>query len=81
MTSRRPRTSPSDSQQGSNFFLDPNDRFGVFQPLTQPGIFTAKLAEIGVRRLGGGHRLGATSQRLQRLERAGVALAPPIGQG
>jgi hypothetical protein len=32
--------------------LDSNDRFGVFEPLTQSGVFAAKLAEIGVRRLG-----------------------------
>jgi hypothetical protein len=60
--------------------LDPNDRFGVFEPLTQPGVFAAKLDKIGVRRLSD-HGLGAASQRLQRLERAGIALAAPIGQG
>jgi hypothetical protein len=38
--------------------LDPNDRFGVFEPLTQPGVFAAKLAEIGVRGLDD-HGLGA----------------------
>jgi hypothetical protein len=57
--------------------LDPNDRFGVFEPLTQPGVFAAKLAEIGVRRLDD-HGLGAASQRLQRLERAGIPLAAPL---
>jgi hypothetical protein len=60
--------------------LDPNDRFGVFEPLTQPGIFAAQLAEIGVRRLSN-HGFGAASQRFERLERAGIALAAPIGQG
>jgi hypothetical protein len=59
--------------------LDSNDRFGVFEPLTQRGIFAAKLVEIG-----GGlgeHGLGAASQRLERLEGARIALAAPIGQG
>jgi hypothetical protein len=32
--------------------LDPNDRFGVFKPLMQPGVFATKLAKIGVRGLG-----------------------------
>jgi hypothetical protein len=60
--------------------LDPNDRFGVLKALTKPGVFTAKLAEIGVRGLGD-HRLGAASERLERLERTGIPLAAPIGQG
>ena len=80
MTSRRPRTLPSVSPARLQLFLDPNDRFGVFEPLTQPRVFAAKLAEVGVRRLGD-HGLGAASQRLQRLERTGIPLAAPIGQG
>jgi len=60
--------------------LDPNDRFGVFEPLTQPGVFAAKLAEIGVCGLGG-LRLGAAPQRFERSEGACIPLAPPISQG
>jgi hypothetical protein len=60
--------------------LDFNDRFSVFEPLTQPGIFAAKLVAIGVRGLGG-HGLGAASLRLERLEGARIALAAPVGQG
>ena len=60
--------------------MDPNDRFGVLQPLTQPGVFTAKLVEIGVRGLSE-HGLGATSLRLERLEGARIPLAAPVGQG
>jgi hypothetical protein len=59
--------------------LDSNDCFGVFEPLTQPGVFAAKLVEIG-----GGlgkHGLGATPQRLERFEGARIPLAAPIGQG
>jgi len=58
--------------------LDANDRFGVVKPLTQSDVFTAKLAEVGVRGLGK-HGLGAASERLERLERAGIPLAAPIG--
>ncbi len=57
-----------------------DDRFGVLKPLTQPGVFPTKLAEIGGLRLAE-HRLGAASERLERLERTGIALAAPIGQG
>jgi hypothetical protein len=46
--------------------LDPNDRFGVFKPLTQPSVFATKLAKIGVRGLGD-HEFGAAPQRLERL--------------
>jgi hypothetical protein len=60
--------------------LDPDDRFGVLKPLTQSGVFTTKLAEIGVRGLGD-HGLGAASERLERLERTSIALAAPLGQG
>jgi len=60
--------------------LDADDGFGVFEPLTQPGVFTTKLAEVGVRGLGG-HGLGAAPQRLERLERTGLPLAAPIRQG
>jgi hypothetical protein len=60
--------------------LDSDDRFGVFQPLTQPGIFAAKLVEIGVGGLSD-HGPGAASLRLERLEGARIALAAPIGQG
>jgi hypothetical protein len=60
--------------------LDANDRFGVVKPLTQSGVFTAKLAEIGGLRLGK-HGLGAASKRLERLERTGIPLAAPISQG
>jgi hypothetical protein len=59
--------------------LDPDDGFGVFEPLTQSGVFTTKRAEIG-----GGFgdlRLGAASQRFERLEGTRIALAAPIGQG
>jgi hypothetical protein len=59
--------------------LDANDRFGVFQPLTQLGVFTTKLVEIGARL--GDHGLGAAPQRLERLERTGVPLAAPVRQG
>ena len=38
-------------------FFDSDDRFGVFKPLTQPGVFAAKLAEVGIRGLGE-HGLG-----------------------
>jgi hypothetical protein len=61
-------------------FLNSNDRFGMFEPLTKPGVFAAKLVEIGVRGLGD-HGLGAASLRLERLESACIALAAPIGQG
>jgi hypothetical protein len=60
--------------------LDPNDRFSVFESLTQPGILAAQLAEIGVRRLSN-HGFGAASQRLECLERTGIPLSAPIGQG
>jgi hypothetical protein len=60
--------------------LDPNDRFGVLEPLTQPGVFAAKLVEIGVRGLGD-HGLGAASLRLERREGARIPLAAPVGQG
>ena len=60
--------------------MDFNDRFSVLQPLTQPGVFAAKLVEIGVRGLGD-HGLGAAALRLQRREGACIALAAPIGQG
>jgi hypothetical protein len=76
MTSRRRRY----PQQGCNFFLDADDRFGVFKPLAKPGVFTTKLAEIGVRGLGD-LGLGAASQWLERLERTGIPLTAPIGQG
>jgi len=52
----------------------------VFEPLTQPGVFAAKLAEIGVCGLGG-LRLGAAPQRFERSEGACIPLAPPISQG
>jgi hypothetical protein len=29
--------------------LDADDGFGVFKPLTKPGVFATKLAEVGVR--------------------------------
>jgi hypothetical protein len=60
--------------------LDSNDCFSVFEPLTQPGVFAAKLVEIGVRGLSE-HGLGAAALRLERLEGACIALAAPIGQG
>jgi hypothetical protein len=60
--------------------LDSDDRFGVFKPLTKPGVFTTKLAEIGVRGLGG-RGLGAASEWLERLKRTGIPQAAPIGQG
>jgi hypothetical protein len=60
--------------------LDADDSFGVFEPLTKPGVFTTKLAEVGVRRLGD-HGLGAASEWLERLKRPGIALTAPIGQG
>jgi hypothetical protein len=60
--------------------LHPDDRFGVLKPLTQSGVFTTKLAEIGVRGLGD-HGLGAASERLERFERTTIALAAPLGQG
>jgi len=60
--------------------LDSNDRLGVFEPLTQPGVFAAKLVEIGVRGLGN-HGLRAAPQRLECLESTGIPLAAPIGQG
>ena len=60
--------------------MDADDRFGLLKPLTQHGVFTTKLAEIGVLRLGD-YRLGAASQRLESLERTGIPLAAPIGQG
>ena len=59
--------------------MDPDDGFGVFEPLTQPGVFAAKLVEIG-----GGLsdlRPGTASLRLERLEGARIPLAAPIGQG
>ena len=59
--------------------MDANDRFGVLQPLTQPGVLAAKLVELGGRF--GDLRPGATSLRFERLEGAGIALAAPIGQG
>jgi hypothetical protein len=59
--------------------LDPDDGFGVFQPLTQPGIFTAKLVEIGVCGLGD-LRLGAAPQRFECREGACISLAAPVGQ-
>jgi hypothetical protein len=68
------------SQQGGNFFLHTDDRFGVFKALTQSGVFATKLAEIGALRLGR-HGLGAASERLERLERTGIPLTAPIGQG
>ena len=52
----------------------------MFEPLTQPGVFAAKLVEIGVRGLSE-HGLGATPQRLERFEGARIPLAAPIGQG
>ena len=60
--------------------MDSNDRFGVLQPLTQPGVFAAKLVEIG----GGGFgdlRPGAAPLRFERLEGARIPLAAPLGQG
>ena len=60
--------------------MDANDCFGMFEPLTQPGIVAAKLVEIGVCGLSE-HGLGAASLRLERLEGACIALAAPIGQG
>lgn len=60
--------------------MDFNDRFSVFEPLTQPGVFAAKLVEIGVRGLGD-DGLGAAPQRLERCEGARIALTAPIGQG
>jgi hypothetical protein len=60
--------------------LDADDRFGVFKPLAKPGVFTTKLAEIGVRGVGN-HGRGAASKWLERLERTSIPLAAPIGQG
>ena len=60
--------------------MDFNDRFSVFEPLTQPDVFAAKLVKIGVRGLSE-HGLGAASLRLERLEGARIPLAAPIGQG
>jgi len=60
--------------------LDPDDGFGVLQPLTKPGVFAAKLVEIGLRGLGD-LRPGAASLRLERLEGTRIPLAAPIGQG
>ena len=71
--------SPSVSPARLQLFLDADDCFSVLKPLTQPGVFTAKLVEIG-----GGFgdlRLGAAPQRFERLERTGIPLATPIGQG
>jgi hypothetical protein len=59
--------------------LDFNDRFSVFEPLTQPGVFAAKLVEIGGGL--GDDGLGAAPQRLERCEGARIALTAPIGQG
>jgi len=66
--------------KAATFFWDLNDRFGVFEPLAKPGVFAAKLVEIGVCGLSD-HGLGATALRLERLEGARIALAAPIGQG
>ena len=52
----------------------------MFEPLTKPGVFAAKLVEIGVRGLGK-HGFGAASLRLERLEGTRIPLAAPIGQG
>jgi hypothetical protein len=60
--------------------LDSNDCFSVLEPLTQPGVFAAKLVEIGVRGLSE-PGLGATSLRLERLEATRIPLTAPIGQG
>jgi hypothetical protein len=59
--------------------LDADDGFGVFEPLTQPGVFAAKLVEIGGGL--GDDGLGAAPQRLERCEGARIPLAAPIGQG
>jgi hypothetical protein len=59
--------------------LDADDGFGVFQSLTQPGVFTAKLVQIG-----GGlgeHGLGAAPLWFERLKGARIPLAAPIRQG
>jgi len=60
--------------------LDADNGFGVLQSLKQPGVFTTKLAEIGVRGLDD-RGLGAAPQRLERLERTGLPLAAPLSQG
>src|SRR5689334_8713836 len=80
MASRRARSSPSACPARRQLFLDSDDCFSVFEPLTQPGVFAAKLVEIGVCGLGG-HGLGAASLRLERREGTCIPLAPPIGQG